>query len=86
MIIISFRRIVTGGRLAEGALRRMVSSWVRSWVAGRIYFVVVVVMCTCSGGRLESVNEASLSHIVSIGGRMGWVMWYPAGLVPGVGS
>ena len=66
---------MTGGRLAEGALRRMVSAWVRSCVAGRIYCGVVVVMCTCSGGRLESVNDAPLSHIVSVGERMGWVMW-----------
>ena len=47
----------------------------RSWDAGRIYFGVVVFMYTCPEGRLESVNDAPLSHIVSVGGRMGWLMW-----------
>ena len=66
---------MTGGRLAEGALRRMVSAWVRSWDAGRIYVGVVVVMCTYPEGRLESVKDAPLTHIVSVGGRMGWLIW-----------
>ena len=66
---------MTGVILAEGALRRIVSAWVRSCVAGRIYCGVVVVMCTCSGEIVESVNEAPLSHMVSVGGRMGWVRW-----------
>ena len=71
----SLRYIATGDRLADGAMRRMVLAWVRSWVAGRIYFGVVVVMCTCPDGRFESVNDTPLSHIVSVGGRMGWLMW-----------
>ena len=73
--MMSLRYIATGGRLAEGALRRMVSAWMRSWVAGRIYVGVVVVMCTCPEGSLELVKDAPNSHIVSVGGRMGWVIW-----------
>ena len=73
--MISLRYIAAGGRLEEGALRRMVSAWVRSWVAGRIYVGVVVVMGTCPEGILELVKDAPISHIVSVGERMGWVIW-----------
>ena len=51
------------------------SAWVRSWDAGRIYVGVVVVMCTYPEGRLEAVKDAPLTHIVSVGGRMGWLIW-----------
>ena len=67
--------MATGGRLMDGALRWMVSTWMNSWDAGRIYFGIAVVMCTCSEGRFKSVKDAPLSHIVSVGGRMGWLIW-----------
>ena len=66
---------MSGGILVDGVLRRIVSAWVRSCVAGRICCGVVVVMCMWSGEIVESVNEAPLSHMVSVGGRMGWVRW-----------
>ena len=75
LMILSLRYIATEGRLVEGALRRMVSAWVRSWDVGRIYVGVVVVMCTCPEGRLELVKDSPLSHIVSVGERMGWLIW-----------
>ena len=71
----SLRYMAIGGILAEWVLRRMVSAWVSSWDAGRIYFGVIVVMCTCPDGMFGSVKDAPLSHIVSVGGRIGWLGW-----------
>ena len=74
-MMVSLRYYATGGIVVEGALRRMVSAWMRSLVAGRMYVGVVVVMWTCPEGWVELVKDAPNSHIVSVGGRMGWVRW-----------